>query len=104
MQKYLSLTGHIWGSANFEINKALWDKLPSDVKEVIQRKATKYAMYERKLIQQSDAELVAELKKKGMQVNEVDTRPFKAAIRPVYDKYQPIYGKEIIDAINKYSK
>lgn len=104
VQKYLSLTGHIWGSANFEINKALWEKLPADLQNIIQKNATKAAENERRLIQQSDNELVAELKKKGMQVNEVDTRPFKAAIQPVYEKYSSIYGKDIIDTINKYSK
>jgi tripartite ATP-independent transporter DctP family solute receptor len=104
VQKYLSLTGHIWGSANFEINKPLWDKLPQDLKDVLQKNATKAAESERKLIQQSDNELVAELKKKGMQVNEVDTRPFKAAIQPVYEKYQAVYGQDIIDTIAKYSK
>ncbi len=104
VQKYLSLTGHIWGSANFEIHKGLWDKLPKEIQEVLQRNATKYADYERKLIQKSDTDLVAELKKKGMQVNEVDVRPFKAATLPIYEKFQGVFGKDIMDLVAKYSK
>jgi tripartite ATP-independent transporter DctP family solute receptor len=104
VQKYLSLTGHIWGSANFEINKGLWDKLPKDIQTVLQRNAIQYRDYERKLIQQSDSDLIAELKKKGMQVNEVDARPFQAATRPIYEKYGLVFGKDLMDLVAKYSK
>ena len=104
VQKYLSLTGHIWGSANFEINKGIWDKLPKDIQAVLQENASKYAQYERKLIEQSDLELIAELKKKGMQVNEVDLGPFKAPMKPIYEKYGAVYGKDLMDLLYKYSK
>ncbi len=104
VQKYLSLTGHIWGSANFEINKGIWDKLPEDIKTILQRNAIKYRDYERTLIQQADSDLVVELKKKGMQVNEVDTRPFQAITKAIYEKYRPVFGKEFMDLVVKYSK
>jgi tripartite ATP-independent transporter DctP family solute receptor len=104
VQKYLSLTGHIWGSANFEINKGIWDKLPKDIQAAVQRNAIKYRDYERKLIQEADSNLIAELKKKGMQVNEVDTRPFKAATQSIYGKYRAFFGKDLMDLVSKYSK
>jgi TRAP-type transport system periplasmic protein len=103
VQKFLSLTGHIWGSANFQINKNLWDKLPKDLQEIVQKNAIKYAEYERKLIQQSDVDVIAELKKKGMKVNEVDTKPFKAATSPIYEKYGETFGKDLMDLVKMYS-
>jgi tripartite ATP-independent transporter DctP family solute receptor len=104
VQKYMSLTGHIWGSANFNINKKLWDKLPNDIQEALQRNASRAAIYERKLIQQTDSELIDKLRNSGMKVNEVDSGPFKIAVRPIYDKYKPVYGQEIMDLIAKDSR
>ena len=103
-QKYLSLTGHIWGSTTLGVNKKVWDKLPKDLQEKVQQCALQAAQYERGLIQKADAELVAELTKKGMKVNEVDVQPFKAIVQPVYEKYKPVFGQEIMDLIGKYSK
>ena len=103
VQKYLSLTGHIWGSANFEINKSLWDKLPADLQTIIQKNATACAEYERKLIQQSDVNIITELKNKGMKINEIDTRPFKTATSPIFKKYEEVFGKELMDLVKIYS-
>jgi TRAP-type C4-dicarboxylate transport system substrate-binding protein len=86
------------------INKGVWDKLPKDLQNVVRQNAIKAAEYERQLSQKADSELIDELKKKGMQVNEVDTRPFKAATQPIYEKYRDIYGKDLMELVMKYSK
>jgi tripartite ATP-independent transporter DctP family solute receptor len=104
VQKYLSLTGHIWSSADFMINKGVWDKLPKDLQNVVRQNAIKAAQYERQLSQKADSELIDELKKKGMQVNEVDTSPFKLATQPIYQKYRDTYGKDLMELVEKYSK
>lgn len=104
IQKYMSLTGHIWGSFALEVNKKAWDKLPQDLQEIVQRCALKAAENERLLIQKADQDLVAELTKKGMKINEVDTKPFQQAVRPIYDQYRPVFGEEIMGLIDKYSK
>jgi len=104
VQKYLSLTGHIWGGANFMINKNLWDKLPKDIQNAMRQNAIKYRDYERNLIQKSDSELIAELKKKGIKINEVDTRPFKMATQPVYEKYRGVFGNDLMELVARYSK
>jgi len=104
VQKYLSLTGHIWSSADFMINKASWDKLPADLQTIVRQNAIRAGQYERQLSEKADLELIDELKKKGMQVNEVDTRPFKRATQPIYDKYRDTYGKDLMELVEKYSR
>jgi tripartite ATP-independent transporter DctP family solute receptor len=104
IQKYLSLTGHIWSSADFMINKGAWDALPKDLQNIVRQNAIKAAEYERQLSEKADSELIDELKKKGMQVNEVDTRPFKLATQPIYEKYRDTYGKDLMELVDKYSK
>ena len=38
-----------------------------------------------------------------MQINEVDFNSFKKALKPLYAKYQPIFGPEIVAALKKYA-
>jgi len=104
VQKYLSLTGHIWGSAALEVNKKAWDKLPKDLQEIMQRCALKAAENERLLIEKGDQELLGELAKKGLKISKVDTKPFQQAVRPIYNQYRPVFGEKIMGLIDNYSK
>ncbi len=103
VQKYLSLSGHIWGSVLLMINKDLWEKLPADLQKVLERNAIKYRDTERKMIQESDSKLLAQLKGK-MQVNEVDKAAFRKAVAPIYDSYRPIFGDELMKLVEKYGR
>ncbi len=102
VQKYLSLSGHIWGSVLLMINKGIWEKLPADLQQVLARDAVKYRDVERKMIQDSDAKLVNQLKGK-MQINEVDKAAFRKAVQPIYDSYRSVFGEDLMKLVEKYS-
>lgn len=102
VQKYLSLSGHIWGSVLLMINKDLWEKLPSDLQNILQRNAIKYRGIERKMIQESDTKILVQLKTK-MQVNEVDKAAFRKAVAPIYEIYRPVFGEDLMKLMEKYS-
>ncbi len=103
VQKYLSLSGHIWGSVLLMINKGIWEKLPADLQQVLARDAVKYRDVERKMIQESDAKLVNQLKGK-MQINEVDKAAFRKAVQPIYDSYRSVFGEDLMKLVEKYSR
>ena len=47
-----------------------------------------------------EKEWLAELKKQGMQIVEKpDIKAFREAVKPVYEKYEPQFGKDLIQAI-----
>lgn len=103
VQKYLSLSGHIWGSVLLMINKDLWQRLPPNLQDVLQRNAVKFRDAERKMIQESDAALVAKLNGK-IKVNEVDKAAFRKAVAPIYDSYRSVYGDELMKLVEKYGR
>ena len=103
VQKYLSTSGHIWGSVLLMINKDIWEKLPADLQKILMRNAVKYRDIERKMIQEIDVKILAELKK-SMQVNEVDKAAFRKAVAPIYESYRPVFGDELMKLVEKYGR
>ena len=103
VQKYLSLSGHIWGSVLLMINKDLWEKLPADLQNILMRNAIKYREIERKMIQESDETTLAELRK-TMQVNEVNKAAFRTAVAPIYESYRPVFGDDLMKLVEKYGR
>lgn len=102
VQKYLSLTGHVWGPANLIISKPVWNRISADDKKIVQAAADKWRDVQRKMITDGDQQFVAQLKEKGMQVNDVDKTAFAAAVQPVWKTYSATYGPELMAIVQKY--
>jgi TRAP-type C4-dicarboxylate transport system substrate-binding protein len=45
---------------------------------------------------------MAQLKEKGMQVNEVDKAAFAAAVAPVWKTFEPVFGPELMGLLKQY--
>jgi len=99
VQKYLSLTGHVYTPAYVTVGAKKWASLPADVRKVLEDTAreTQQFVYER--AEKDDNDLLAKLKAAGMQVNTPNKDAFVAASKPVYDEFaKEVAGsKEIID-------
>ena len=74
VQKFISLTGHKYEMTPFLMSKRSWDKLSDADHKAVQEAATEATALQRKLSQESDEKLVADLKAKGVRVDAV-TRP-----------------------------
>ena len=48
VQKYLSITNHLWAGKWLIGNKAAWNELPPDIQDVVVRNSSKYAALERR--------------------------------------------------------
>lgn len=100
VQKYLSLSGHIWNSSVLIISPGVWDKLNADQKKIMQELSFKYRDSVRKEIAAQDAKIAEELKIKGMQVNDVDKAAFQAAVKNVVKIYADKNGDELLRLID----
>lgn len=92
VQKFLSLSGHVWNPEAFIVSKATWNKLNDEQKNIIQEAAREAVVYERDLMGKAQEEMIDELISRGMEVNEIDFDAFKEATRVVYEKYSEEYG------------
>jgi tripartite ATP-independent transporter DctP family solute receptor len=99
VQKYLSLSGHVYTPAYLTVGSKKFDALPADVRKVLEDAAKETQAFVYQTAAKDDDELLAKLKAAGMQVNEVDKDAFVAASKPIYDEFAGEVGgaKALID-------
>jgi len=99
VQKYLSMTGHVYTPAYLTTGKKRWESLPADVRKILEETARETQAFVYKSAEDFDNDLVGKMKAAGMQVNEVDKAAFVKASKPVYEDFgnQVKGGKELID-------
>jgi tripartite ATP-independent transporter DctP family solute receptor len=100
VQKYLSLTGHVYSPALLIVSPALWNKL-SDADKAAFREAGKTASAaQRKKVNDDERDGIATLKAAGMDVTtNVDGQAFRNAMTPVWSEFAKQYGAENIKKI-----
>jgi TRAP-type C4-dicarboxylate transport system substrate-binding protein len=100
VQKHLALTSHMFQMTPFLMSKRTWDRLPEADRKAVTEAAAEATALQRRLSQESDDKLLAELKAKGVQVTTVDKSAFEKATAAVDDKWlaTPIgpYVKKVI--------
>ncbi|MGN2390484.1 TRAP transporter substrate-binding protein [Pelomicrobium sp. G1] len=94
VQKYLSLTGHVYTPAYVTVGLKKWNQLPAEVRKVLEETAKETQAFVYQTAERFDTELLEKLKAAGMQVNTPDKDAFIAASKPVYEEF----GKEVAGA------
>ncbi|HEX6842562.1 MAG TPA: TRAP transporter substrate-binding protein [Stellaceae bacterium] len=105
VQKYCSLTGHMWDGFWMLANKAAWDALPKDLQEIVARNWNAAALAERADIAKLNASVQGDLEKKGMVFNKPDPEAFRAVLKQAgfYKEWREKYGAEAWAALEKYA-
>jgi tripartite ATP-independent transporter DctP family solute receptor len=98
VQKYLSMTGHVYTPA-YVTAGASWSKLPADVQKILADTAKEMQPVVYKIAADLDNDLLAKLKAAGMQVNEADKDAFIKASQKVYEEFSKEVpdGKPLVD-------
>ena len=94
VQKYLSLSGHVYTPAYLTVGRTKWESVPPDVRKILEDTAKETQAFVYEVAAKDDGELLGKLKDAGMQVNDVDKDAFIAASRAIYDEF----GKEVAGA------
>ena len=103
VQKYLTLTGHVYSPAVFLMNKGAWDRLPDGDKQAFLDAAKEGVKANRARVDEDERKAVAELRARGMTVAEnVDRSKFQAALSPAYADFAKRFGQANIDRIRNY--
>ncbi len=98
VQKYLSLTGHVYTPAYLTAG-ASWSRLPADVQKILADTAAAVEPDILALAAKLDEELIGKMKTSGIQVNAADKPAFVAASKAVYEDFakEVPMGKQLID-------
>ncbi len=89
VQRYLSLTGHVYTPAYPTAGERWWQALPPDVRTVIRRVAFEVGDYSRAEGERLDSSLVQQMTKANPQlkVNDVDKKAFVIASAALYEQF-----------------
>jgi tripartite ATP-independent transporter DctP family solute receptor len=100
VQKYLSLTQHAYSALAMMMNDAKFNSLTADEQAVVLAVAAEAVAMQRKLAQEKEAGMIAELEAAGMEVNtDVDAAAFQAVVKPVWDAFIATNGNAVVNAI-----
>jgi len=103
VQKYLSLTAHMWGAYWLLSNGEFWDALPNDLKNIVGRNARIYGLRMRKQVVAFNNSLLGKLQSQGMTVNTPDRNSMRAKLGGFYKNWKAQFGDQAWSILESYS-
>jgi tripartite ATP-independent transporter DctP family solute receptor len=87
VQKYLSLTGHVYTPAYVTVGARKFGSLPEDVRKILEETAKETQSFVYATAEKEETDLLNKLKAAGMQVNEANKTAFVNASKPIYEEF-----------------
>ncbi len=105
VQKFVSLTNHMWDGSWLLANAAAWNALPEDCQVIVTKHFNEAAIVQRVDSEQKNEEYRAQLKGNSIIVNEIDPILFKQKLRDAgyYKDWSERYGAEAWTTLEKYA-
>lgn len=101
VQKYLALTRHVYNSMVHVMSRKTWEKLTPYQQKVVLEESKRAGNYFRKAIQAEEADLIAKLTDKGMEVTKPDIPKFRAVMGPAYKRIGEYAGEDNVKRFMK---
>ena len=105
VQKFCSVTNHMWDGFFFLVNARAWAKLPAPLQEIAARNIDAAALKEREDLAGMNSASEEKLKKAGMVFNRTDPAKFRAVLSAAgyYKEWKATFGDEAWALLEKYS-
>lgn len=96
VQKFCSLTNHMWDGFWMLGNRRAWGALPEDLQAIVSKNFNDAAMSQRQDVMALNQSLRDDLEAAGMTINEVDPAPFEQKLREAgfYAEWKGKFGDE----------
>jgi len=103
VQKYCSLTNHMWDGFWFLANQRAWQSLPDDVRTIVAKHINAAGLKERDDVAKLNANLQQDLTAKGLVFNRPDPAVFRDKLRAAgfYTEWKGKYGDEAWSLLEK---
>lgn len=101
VQKYLTITNHVYTPVALLASSKWWASLTPDQQVAVQKSAEEARTFQRKEELAQAADVVGQLKAKGMSVTEMpaaELDKIRAAVQPVIDKNSETIGTEFVQS------
>lgn len=96
VQKYLSVTNHMWDGFWFLANRRAFEALPADAQEIVRREFNRSALAQREDVAKLNATLEGALRQKGLEFITTDPAAFRTRLKQAgfYAEWRQKYGPE----------
>jgi len=87
VQKYLSITGHVYTPAYVVVHKDQWNKVPADVRKIVEQAAQDTQKFVYKRAAELEVSLLKVIKDAGVKVNKANRKAFVDGSAAVYKQF-----------------
>jgi tripartite ATP-independent transporter DctP family solute receptor len=87
VQEYLSLTGHVYTPGYVVVSPTAWDRLPADVRGILEEEAKATREFVHETAARLDTELLDRIREVGVLVNTPERGAFERSSAPIYDEF-----------------
>lgn len=96
VQKFCSLTNHMWDGWWFLANRRFWDRLPPNLRDIVERNIDQEAIPQRREVEAMNANLQSELTSRGLEFVAVRNEDFRQRLVAAgfYQDWRKRYGDE----------
>jgi TRAP-type transport system periplasmic protein len=99
VQKYISVTNHVYTPVAMVASKKFWDTLSADDKAGVQKAAVEAGLLQRKLLDEGNADVIAKFKAAGVTVDMMspaEIARIQDKVKPVVTKFSPLIGEDFV--------
>lgn len=103
VQKYLTLTHHVYSPVVLAVNAAFFDGLPKETQKILLDAAEEVKPFERKFAREDDEKMTAELRKKMevVDLTEAEMKIWKEETRHVHEEIADKIGRDLVNRFYK---
>src|SRR5699024_9197235 len=101
VQDYLTMWNYSYDPIVLGINNKLFESLSDDDQERFERLGKEAAAYKLELTREIEAEQIEDFESKGMELyypTDEELEDFREKVEPIYEKYESIWGPDLLDA------
>jgi TRAP-type transport system periplasmic protein len=105
VQKYCSITNHMWDGFWFLANRRAWERLPTDLREIAARNLDVGAAEQRAILDEQGKTVRSKLESVGMVFNTADSTAFRDVLNKsgFYAEWKSKFGDNAWALLEKYS-
>jgi tripartite ATP-independent transporter DctP family solute receptor len=99
VQKFISITNHVYTPVALVASKKFWDGLSPTEKTGLQKAATEAGLLQRKLLDEGDRDVVGKFRAAGVEVSTVspaELARIQERVKPVVAKFAPVIGEDFV--------
>ena len=108
VQKHATLSNHGYLGYAVIVNKSFWDKLPSDIRQGLEKAMAEATAYANNISEQENEQAIVEMKKSGRttfyELTPQEQAAWHTALEPVTHEMASRVGKDLIDDFQKETK